>query len=69
MKESYCLAETGSTVEHCDDVRNLTEKEERFWNWISADLSKLRVHVLRLFLFFVSGTTRVTEGGHDLFNG
>jgi len=30
MKESYCLAATGSTVEHYDDVRTLTEKEERF---------------------------------------
>lgn len=62
MNASYCLATTGSTVEQRDDVRTLTEKEERFWNWISADLSKLRVHFLRFFFFFlVCSTTRATE--------
>jgi len=30
MKASYCLAAAGSTVQHCDDVRTFTEKEERF---------------------------------------
>ena len=30
MKVSYCLAATGSTVEHCDDFLTVMEKEERF---------------------------------------
>ena len=30
MKAYYCQAAPGGTVQHCDDFRTLTEKEEKF---------------------------------------